>query len=457
MHSCNPQTGAFVLTNKPLLGFDMLVNLPTELLKLVLDHLRPVRWEHGHVKKDLRSMTLVCRQLKHDSQSYLFKDIVYTFRCAHKDAHWELGTSMQLFNQRVEGCTYPNKTLPMPLSFLQDHPSFDPMVRRLRLIALPEHAEDIIESEYGDCLNFRDSDVVDISLWRRLLASMPRVEELEVADIKLRSSQEYWASHKASLPSLNRLLVEYPYYSPISDSCITEILDCFDFIKAVEVFNSDLDELPNDSYSPCSVGIQHFSLVNDTRTTGQLFQFLLRSPSAYTLCSLDIAFVSPSTTAPVGLANLLRAVGHRLDHFACHVTPRYPTRAEDDFAVPDLPDLSSLRSLTLRIFHESTHSPEVAWARCALLLSQCRVCSLLATVNIRLSIGDSFSSWEKESAEPMQRFEETVLDVVSRTSLSRLVTTTANQAIRRPKDLIRDHIAKCMPRLVEMGILSFAD
>ncbi|KIP06715.1 hypothetical protein PHLGIDRAFT_448949 [Phlebiopsis gigantea 11061_1 CR5-6] len=84
------------------LSCNMLTDLPLELLERIVDRLRPAKWPSCSAQEDIKSVSLVCRRFRHTGQSYLFRDVVYTFRYAPMDAQWEADASLQPWNPEWE-------------------------------------------------------------------------------------------------------------------------------------------------------------------------------------------------------------------------------------------------------------------------------------------------------------------------------------------------------------------
>lgn len=244
--------------------------------------------------------------MRSTGQSHLFRDVVYSFRCE------PTGTKggFKLYTHLLRRLNNPRRTLRTLYTFLQDQPSLGGAVRRLRLVAYPAHGEENIEVYVDEGLTFTFSDNIETSLFHQLLALLPLLEELELANIELLSSRAYWTSRTAPLPSLQRLVIVYPERDDQSDNRIVEILGCFDSIDEVLIGNVELDyhdhdAAPYKSIPPSSVRIRSFVLFDHTWIFGGLFSFLRRSPSSRTLRNLDVTSFIPKTDALVELQQLI--------------------------------------------------------------------------------------------------------------------------------------------------------
>lgn len=437
----------------------MLTALPPELLDGIADNLHPLRWHRASnvpAKGDLEAFSLVCRRFRSIGQSHLFRDVVCSFRCTPAETQGGSVPSTQpLDDQWANHPDYPRRTLHMLWSFFQNQPSLGSAVRRLRLVAYPGNEDDIVEYDTGDIVEFRDSDYTETSLFHQLLALLPLLEELELADIELLSSRAYWTSHVAPLPSLRRLLIEYPYRSNQSDTRVAEILGCFDSVDEVLVSNVELDDAaPYESISPSSIRIRSFVLFDQTFISGALFNFLLRSPSSCTLRRLDTAFVTPTTNASVELQRLIQSVGPHLEHFGCNVTERWDLR-EPGFRVTDLSVCSSLRSLTLRIYPWDTLPNSEVWERCTQTIEACQTSALLRTITFGIFMSlPGFDQWLFNLSYSVRRTEGALLDHARRGSLSFVRFVTPDQASPLKSSSI-EQLTNSFPRLAEKRMLVF--
>ncbi|EKM51704.1 uncharacterized protein PHACADRAFT_262004 [Phanerochaete carnosa HHB-10118-sp] len=435
-----------------------LPDLPNELLHQIAEHLHPPDWhdlEGRNTMHGLQSFSLICRRSRDVGQAHVFRDIVFSFRCAIEDERWlaEDGTTLPEWDHRGENEPgSPYRTLAIFCTFMREYPSLGQAIRRLKLIAYPRGPLITNHDSGPRPSNLGDDSSTEALLLHQLIALTPLLEELELKDMLITSTTEYWETLSGPLPALRRLDIDYLKRTD-SQGHVGDILGCFSTIGNVRVRNLPrLHEWPDD-IAPPNMRIASFTCLDEGSEVEVLLDYVYDSPSVETLRELYTGF-SPSAF-PV-YDELLSLVRPNLECIGITVSQPGVLRADYD-PPPNLSPYTKLRRLLLKcmMYHDMAPINNAEWDRLITVLSSCQTCDHLASVDILVWCPRGNISWlQSLNTSARRRMEDVLLKLVEVTSLR---ATRFMLCCRQPLSASAEGLLRhALPRLAEKGILRVA-
>ncbi|GJE99877.1 hypothetical protein PsYK624_161510 [Phanerochaete sordida] len=402
-----------------------LPDLPNELLHQIAEHLHPLDWhvsEEHSARHDLRSFSLVCQRSRAVGQAHLFRDVVFPFRCAADDERWlaEDGSTLLEWNPQWQNRPRtPWRTLSMFRTFLREHASLGQEIRRLKLVAfprdvapLPNDGSEYVEDSMGD-----DSSTETFVL-HQLLALTPHLDELELTDVLLISTPEYWKALQGPLPSLKFLDIDF-HKRTDSQGHVGDILGSFNTLARVRARRlPKLHEWPDDS-APPNMHITSLTCLSESDAAEVLLDYVFDSPSVETLRELYTGY--KVSVSPV-YDELLARVGPQLHGLGVTVSEPAVLRA-DYGPARDVSACAQLRRLVLRctMYHAMVPMTTAEWERLIGVLSSCQACAHLAVVDFVIWHPIESIAWlQSLTSTAKRRMEDVLLLLAEKTSLRKV-------------------------------------